>query len=128
MYAWFVKDVKATACMKKLFMNPRCNLHEFWRMGHTQLYFRKVNNASPLYGGPGTLISDCPFDTFLFPKKGPDAGQMQFEWQPFDIAIAGVGKLSGQAWMGVHKQLINHVKINVPKLKELHEKKIKTAV
>lgn len=128
MYAWFVKESSPATVMMKLFANPRCNLHEFWRMGHNQLYFRHCINGGPLCGDPGTLVCDNPFDSFLFGKKHPQAGKPQFSWKPFTIAIDGVGKADGMAWMGIHVQLENKLKINVPNFKELHARKILQAV
>ena len=128
MYAWFVKGQQPTQVMRKLFANPRCNLYEFWKMGHAKLYFRWCSSGSPLCAEAGTMVSDTPFDSFLFPKGTPDAGKPQWEWRPFVVAIEGVGKIVGWAWMGVHLALVNKVKIEVPNLKELHARRIREAV
>lgn len=124
MYAWFVKNQNPRKVMMQLFANPRCNLNEFWRMGHNQLYFRYCKTGAPLCGEPGTLVSDTPFDTFLFPKEDINAGKPQFEWKPFTISIEGIGKVLGAAWMGVHVALVNKLKINIPTFKEIHAQRI----
>ena len=124
MYAWFIKGQGPRAVMVKMFANSKCNLHQFWAAGHTQLHFRKVTDGSPLCPGPGTLVADTPFDSFLFPKDGPNAGKMQWEWKPLTIAIEGAGKAEGFAWMGVHVMLASKLTITVPKLRELHEQRI----
>ena len=126
MYAWFVKDRCAQFVMERLFQNPKCNLNEYWNMGPTGLYFRYVQTAAPIYGGPGALVCDTPFDTWLFPKTDKLAGQMQFDWRPFTISIAGSGKLDGHCWMGVHKVLSQKLKFNIPKLKEMNSGRIAT--
>jgi len=73
------------------------------------------------------LVSDTPFDTFLFPKAHPMKGELQWDWKPFTLAIEGVGKANGCAWFGFHKAMVEKVKINVPNMKAVHERRIQTA-
>ena len=122
MYAWFIQGAHPRTAMIELFMNPKCNLHEYWEMGHVDLQFRHIMSALPLCGGKGTLISDTPFDTFLYPKGHPLQGEMQYDWSPFVITIAGKGKMEGIAWIGVHRAMVEKTKINIPTLKEMHDR------
>jgi hypothetical protein len=124
MYGWFIKGQGPIAAMNKLFRNPRCNLHEFWKGSGTPLHFRQVTDGSPLCPGPGTLVSDTPFDSFLFGKDDPQAGKMQWNWKPIVVAIQGVGTISGFAWSGVHVMLASKLAIKVPDLRELQERTI----
>ena len=112
MYAWFIKGLRPMEAMNRLFRNPACNLHEFWRLGG--LYFRWCRRGGELCGDEGTLVTDEPNDTLLYPKRHRKHPEMQFSFKPTTVTIGGRKAPDGLAWYGVKKSVQEHRQIVVP--------------
>ena len=95
-------------------------------MGGVGLHFRYVVDARPLCAGAGTLVSDSPLDTFLFPgsHKSDKQKQMQHEWAPMTVSIVGRGHNKSCGWMGVDRQLAEKVRIDIPTMRQMNESRI----
>jgi len=112
MYAWFIRGLRPLEVMNRLFCNPACNLHQFWRPGG--LYFRWCKRGGTLCGEGGTLVTDEPNDTLLYPKSHRRHPEMQFDLKPTVVTVRGRKAPAGLAWYGAKKTVKEHRQIVVP--------------